>query len=313
MDSTVHTNSYKKAILILQSIQASIGLIGIVCNMLTFAIFIRRPLRTHSYAFYFCIMSWTDSIMLVHTFRHWIRTAFKIDVDLISPLFCRLIEYQPFLFGSVSFWLRILILFDRLIRVVYPAYFRIVKRKWFQFSSVFLVFTFSALIHSILPLNYRLKTIENSTNLICYLPLEIQGLNFLICLVNLAIISILTIAFNFKLLSYIHMSRKRLRNRLVLKSRQSFIKDRTFALSSIGISLTNFFLQTSFSTSGMIAFSLNLSHDLMQLVIVAGLTVTFFNFSSVFFINVFTNSIFYNSFLGLFSNRYRQSRNIFTF
>ena len=310
MDSTIHNNTYKKTIFILQSLQALIGLIGIIGNMLTFTIFLRKQLRTFSYAFYFCIMSWTDSIILIHIFRHWIRTAFNIDLDLISPIFCRLNEYQPYFFGSVSFWLRILILFDRLIRVVYPAYFRIVKRKWFQFSAVFLVFTYSALIHSILPLNYRLQKSENSTNLICYLPSEIQGLNFLICLANLAIITIFTGVFNFKLISYIKASRKRLRNKLVYKSGKLILKDRTFAFSSIGISLTSFFLQMTFSISSLIAFSLNLNRDLIQLVIVAGLTVTVCSNASVFFINIFTNSMFYNAFLGLFFNKYSQSRNI---
>ena len=310
MDSTVHNNSYKTTIIILQSIQSLIALVGIIGNMLTFATFLSKQLRTHSYAFYFCIMPWTDSIMLIHMFRHLSRTAFKIDVDLISPLFCQFNEYIPYLAGSVSIWLRILILFDRLIRVVYPAYFKILRQRWFQFSGVFLIFILSALIHSILPLNYRLQTIENSTNLICYVPSEIQGLNFLICLGNLAIITIFTGVFNFKLISFIKVSRKRLRNNVVYKPRQLHLKDRTFALSSIGISLTSFFLQMTFSISSLIAFSLNLSHDLMQLALVASLTVSISSFSCVFFINIFTNSMFYKAFLGLFSNNYSQSRNI---
>ena len=310
MDNTVHNNSYKEAIIILQSIQASIGVIGIIGNMLTFMIFLQRPLRTHSYAFYFWIMSWTDSIMLVHSFRHWLRIVLNIDVDLISPFFCRFNEYQPYLFGSMCVWLRMLIIFDRLIRVVYPAYFRIVRRKWFQFIAVFLVFIFSALISIILPLNYRLQTTQNSTNLICYLPPDIQGLNFIICFVNLTINGILIAVFNLKLLSYIYSSRKRLRNKLVYKSGKLVLKDRTFAISSIGISLTSFFLQISFSTSAFVAFSLNLNRDLMQLVFVSSLTLTICNYAYVFFINILTNSIFYKTFLGLFSNRYSQLRKV---
>ena len=312
MDSTVHNNIYKRAILILQSIQASIGLIGIIGNMLTFIIFLRRPLKTHSYAFYFWIMSWTDNIVLLQMFRHLARTAFNIDIDLISPFFCKFIEYIPYVLGSICFWMRILILFDRLIRVVYPAYFRIVRRKRFQFSALFIIFTYSALIHSIIPLNYHFEneTTDNKTNLICYIPLEIQGLNFFICLANLAIITILTVLFNFKLICYIYMSRKRLRNRVVFKSSKLSRKDRTFALSSIGISLTSFFLQITFSISAFIAFLLNLNRDLMQLVIVASLTVTICNNASVFIINIFTNSIFYNSFLGLFTNRNSQPRKV---
>ena len=305
MDSSVHYNSYKNAILILQTIQASIGVIGIIGNMLTFMIFLRRPLRTHSYAIYFWIMSWADSFELLHMLRHWVRTAFNIDVDLISPWFCRINEYQPYLVGSMCIWLRVLILFDRLIRVVYPAYFRIVRRKWFQFSALFIIFTFSALVHIIMPFNYRIQTIGNSTNLICVLPPDIQGLNFLICLANQGINGILTGIFNYKLISFIYFSRKRLRNKLVYKSRQLFIKDRTFALSSIGMSLTSFVLQAAFSTSALVSFSLNLNQDLMQLVVIAGLTVTIFSYSSVFFISILTNSIFYKAFLGLFSNKYR--------
>ena len=157
MDGSIHNSSYKKTVFLFQSLHALIGLAGIIGNMLTFTIFLRMPLKSHSYAFYFWLISWTDSIILLHMFRRWTRTVFDIDVDLINTFFCRFNEYVPYLFGSISFWLRILIVFDRLNRVVYQDNFRMLRQKWFQFSAVYIIFTLSALIHSILPLNYRLQ------------------------------------------------------------------------------------------------------------------------------------------------------------
>ena len=298
-------NNYKTTIFVLQSLQASIGMIGIIGNTLTFMIFLRRPLRTHSYAIYFWIMSWTDSIILAHTFRHWLRIVHNIDVDLLSPYFCQFNEYQPYLAGSISQWLRVLILFDRFIRVVYPAYFRVVRRRWFQFSALFIIFILSALLHSILPLNYRLQMTENSTNLICYAPVNIIGINFILLLFNLFICTLIAGLLNFKLISHIYLSRKRLRMVNISKSVFVRLRDRSFALSSIGISLVNFFCQITFATASLVVFNLQMNPDLMQLVLTASLTVTICAYGSLFFVSILTNSIYQKQFLGFFSSHFR--------
>ena len=127
-----YLNQYEKITFVLQNIQVIIGLIGILSNTISYVIFMRKPLKNHSYSFYFRVMSWTDSFILLHTFRHWLRIVLDFDIDLLGQFFCRFNEFQPFLGAATTVWLRNLILFDRIIRVVYPEHFSIIRRKWFQ-------------------------------------------------------------------------------------------------------------------------------------------------------------------------------------
>lgn len=296
-------NTYQKTTVILINLQALIGLIGIVGNMLTFCVFLRKPLRKHSYSFYFRIMSWTDTFIIVVTFRHWLRIVLNVDLDLLGPLFCRLNEYQPYLVASTTIWLRNLILFDRVIRVVYPAHFAVIRRKRFQITAVSIIFVSSALLHILIPLNYRLETriepSDNLTHLVCYLPPNVLRTNFMLVMVNVSICAICTFIFDFKLISYIFYSRKKLHKKVYNNQHPAIIKDRKFALSSVFISLTNFFFQLIFAASMLTALTLRLNPDQVQLVFIFSLMATSFNFSSVFFVNMSINSIFYNEFFRL--------------
>ena len=300
-----YLNKHEQITFIFQNIQALIAIIGIIGNMLAFAVFLRKPLRNHSYAFYFQILAWTDSFVLIHAFRHWLRIVADYDVDLLGEFFCRFNEFQPFFASSTSFWIRLLIIFDRLIRVVYPEYFRIIRRKWFLFTAVLILFLYNGILHLILPFNYRLVTIEqsdNSTRLICFLPMEIHQINYIISLINITICASCTIVLDYKLISYIFYSRKNLRNKLY-KPHSSVIKDRKFAKSSICISLMNVCCQLIFVTSTLIALSLNLNRDQIELVFTASVTIAIFNSSSVLFLNMFMNSIFFKEFQRLFGCR----------
>lgn len=297
-------NAYQKTTIALQSIQALIGIIGIICNMLTFAVFLRKPLIKCSYAFYFRLICWADSIVLLHTFRHWLRVVLDVNIDLFGPLFCRFNEFQPYLLGSITLWLRILVLFDRFIRIIYPNHFRIIKAKSFQFIAVSVIFVYSALYHSIVPVYMRFEYVnsqENTVNkstLACYLPPEILSLNFKLVLSNLALSILLTTLLDIKLILHIYSSRRRLQNRLY-KPHSSIVKDRTFAISSMGVSLGNYLCLLTYSTSVMVAVNSKLDIDQLQAVFTGSLTVTICSNASVFFVNIIMNSIFYNEFLFL--------------
>ena len=305
-----YLNKHEQITFIFQNIQAFIAIIGIIGNMLAFAVFLRKPLRNHSYAFYFRVLAWTDSFVLIHAFRHWLRIVADFDVDLLGEFFCRFNEFQPFFASSTSFWIRLLIIFDRLIRVVYPEYFRIIRRKWFLFTAVLILFLYNAILHLILPLNYRLETIEqsdNSTRLVCYLPMEIQRINFTISFLNILISAMFTCILNYKLISSIFYSRKNIRNKL--QRQHSFmIKDRNFAISSIVLTLFCVFCEFIFGTSTLVALNLNLNPTQIELVFTVSVTIALVNLSSVFFINMFMNSIFYKEFFALFRNDSKSNR-----
>ena len=300
-------NNYQKFTFIFQNLQILIGIIGIFGNTLSFIVFLRKPFIKHSYAFYFRILAVIDSLLLIHIFRHWSRIVLKVDIDLFGPNFCRFDDYSAYIVGSMSIWLKVLILFDRLVRVNYPNHYKIIKSNGFHISSIAIIFIYCALIHLIVPINIRIGSVKRSNDsiMMCYLPHEILGANFMIVIANLFISSFLTAVLNYKLISFIYTSRKRLRHKLH-KQRLSAVKDRKFAISSIAISLVSFFCQLAFGISTLIAVNMKLSSDQIQAVFIGSLTLTLCSNASVFFVNLFMNSIFYGEFLNLLGIRKAQ-------
>ena len=298
-------NTYEKITFVAQNIQLIVGIVGIASNSIAFAIFRRKSLRKHSFAFYFRLLCLTDNLVLVHTLRHWIRLVHNVNIDIFGPLICRFIDYQPYVVGSMSLWLRVLILVDRLIRVNYPKHFKIMRSKSFQLTAVFVILIFSSSLHLILPINTRLEIVEVSTNsstkLICYLPPEILKRNLTLVLCNLGLSIVIAIFMDIKLISFIYSSRNKMNHR-PYRPHKSVIKDRKFAISSIGVSFTFFFCILTFGFSTLVAANFNLNRDYFQAVFTSSLTFTLLSNSSVLFVNLFLNSIFYDefrSFIGL--------------
>lgn len=301
-DNNNNSNIYQRLTIILENVQLILASVGIIGNILQFAVFLRKPLKPHSYAFYYRIMSLTDAIVLVNLFRHWARIVFNVNVDLIGPLFCQFNEYVSCLVSSTSLWLRLMILLDRLIRVIYPAYFRILRRKWFQLISVLVIIIFSTLLHIVLPFNQRLETLESSnssTYLNCYLAPHAIGINVIATVANVGICGFIMFIFDLRLFSFIYKSRSRLRNGGLYKPHSSVIKDRKFAISSVGLGLNNFICVLIFTGCLFMAILLHLNPDQIQFFVSISLTAVAINCSSAFFVNLFINSIFYSEFLAL--------------
>ena len=302
MNRFENLNSYQKYTFVLQNFQVIIASIGIIGNTLAFAVFLRKPLRNHSYSFYYRIMAWVDNLILLHSFRHWIRVVFNVNFELLGPLFCRFSEYQPYFAGEIIIWLRLLVLFDRLVRINYPNYYRIMKRKVFQKSAISIIIIYSSSLHLILPIHTRLEIVElsnSSTKLTCYLPLEIFNLNLQIALCNLGISILIATFLDIKLISYIYSSRKKMQNGHY-RPHKSVIKDRKFAISSIGVSFTYFLCIFTFGFAAFIAANFNLNHFQIEAMFTTAVTFTIVANGSVFFVNVFLNSIFYDEFCALF-------------
>lgn len=292
-------NNYQKVTFIAQNIQLIISISGIMGNSVAFTVFLRKPLRSQSYACYFRLMCFADSIILAHSFRHWFRIVLGVDTDLMSPLFCRLGEFQPFTASTIAIWLRLVILFDRLIHISYPNYFWMVKDKRFQLIAISIIIGYSVLLNLTLPLNYSLQvdknSNKNSTTQICHLPAEIRELHLELFSSDVAITIVIATILDLKLISNIYSSSKQEKNELY-RPHSSIVKDRKFAISSIGISLANFVCLFTFGILILASVKFNLNVDQMQTLFTCVITVTLCSNASTFFISLFMNSVFYREF-----------------
>ena len=107
--------------------QASIGLIGIISNILAICVFERKELKKRSYSIYWKLKALFENIILLHAFRNWVKIFLNIDFTIISSIFCRLNEYISYVAIGVSLWLEFIITLDRFFTIVYPTRFIFIK------------------------------------------------------------------------------------------------------------------------------------------------------------------------------------------
>lgn len=293
-------NLYQKIIYVFVNIQAIIGVIGIVGNILAFCVFYRKPLRKLTYSFYWRVIAFTDSLKLTHTFRHWANFVYGFNIDLQSSFFCRINEYQPYVFGTISEWLLILISLDRLIVIAYPNQIHILQKRWFQKLLVLIVVIYSLLIHIDLPLNYRLVETVNSTNtseitFSCRLPIGIQQRFSYIIFINIILANVLiNNVLNLKLILFIKSSRLKTNQNVIL--RRSTIRDRKFAISSIVLNIASILVKIPFVVGRLASKYYHVNEEINQMIFMVTITILIIDNCDLFFVNMFVNSIFYQEF-----------------
>lgn len=292
-------NVYEKINFICQYVQSIIGLVGIVGNILAICVLQRKSLKKYSYSFYWRILACSDIIVLIHTFRHWLKFILDFDIDLLSPVLCRFNEYQPYVAGYISLWLLTVISIDRLVTIVYPNRFGFIKRRPFQIAVIAIILVYSLFINILLPLNSRLVKVEfgnYTTKSVCHQPIEVLKLNSLIFLVNIIIVNIfINIIIDIRIICFLFMSRK---SHIQRRSR-SYIKDQKFTYNVIVLNINSVILKLLVVLAVCLPAYLNLDSEKSQLVFTIFISISIIDHSDLFFINILVNSIFYKEFINM--------------
>ena len=153
---------------ILVNIQAVLGLLGIAGNVLTICVFSRPSLKNYSYSFYWRIMAFSDIILLIEAFKNWSYFVFDISGSysmLIHIYYCIFGDFLTYWTGYVTVWLHTIISIDRLLIIAYPNRLLIFRKRWFQLTLVLILVIYSGLLNLRMPLNYRLETVNSTSNI----------------------------------------------------------------------------------------------------------------------------------------------------
>ena len=96
--------------------------IGTIGNLLSFAVLVRKSMRSRSVYFYLMLLSWADTIVLyISAFRTWFRTLFGFELLIHhSAVTCKGYWFMMGLSQHMSAWLIVLLTLDRFIAVTYP-------------------------------------------------------------------------------------------------------------------------------------------------------------------------------------------------
>lgn len=296
---------YEKINFFLQIVQALISLIGIVGNLLAICVFSRKRLNKCSYSCYFRVLACLDIILLTHGFKRFVANIFDVDIEHISPLLCAFNEYQPYVAGLASTWMHTVILIDRLFFIQYRNQLVIFRKRWFQALLVSIVIVYSLIVHSILPLNFKLVDVlkpsgQNSllVTKACQLPDDVIKVNSGIVFANIALNVLINSVLQLKLISFILRSRRRTRH-WAHHSRLLTDRDHKFIVSIVALNLISFVSRIPFAIGVFLWPYLNMSPDQIQMMFTISVMFSFCNSGTLFFVNILVNSVFYKEFTSM--------------
>ena len=301
-------NIHRKVSFLFINLQALLGLLGIIGNVLTFCVFSRKTLKSQPYAFYWKILSFSDTMVLLDTLKNWLNFVVGFNIQNLSHFFCKLFQYQPYVFGYISLWTLVLISIDRLVAIRHPTRYKLFKKRWFQTTLIAIVIVYSFLINIEIPLKYKLEynlnettTLNRSNSGVCYLPAEVQyksSFSYSILvntfLVNIVINNIL----HARLVLTIRESRTRSRRR---SRSDSVNRDRVFTISSIAMNVSSCLYKVPFAFGIYVSNYYVHNQDQYQMIIFMTSTLAIVDFADLFFINVLFNKVFKREFLKMIS------------
>lgn len=289
MSNSSYVNYHERGNLMSKNIQALIGLIGIILNITAICVFERKQLKKCSYSVYWKAIACFDSFVLLHTFRHWARHFLDADIDLISSLFCRFNEYQPYVAGTISLWFETVITLDRYFTIVHSNRFASTKKRPFQIAVISLIIAYSLLVCMSYPLNYRLYRVDDVWK--CQAPIDSLKLQSIINIANVLIVNlVINPILDLKIISHIVRTRPNVRN-----VRFKAI-DRKFTFSAILLNVNSLVLKLTFVIGHLFSIYLNLDYETVFSVC---FSTAIIEKADVFIINVLVNSIFRQEFLSM--------------
>lgn len=97
--------------------------IGIIGNVLSFAVWSRKRMCVSSSSVYFRFLAVIDTcVLLIAPLRELILYASNLDIQEINDLSCRLHNWLAFSVTSLSAWIMSAMSIDRLVSVKYPLW-----------------------------------------------------------------------------------------------------------------------------------------------------------------------------------------------
>lgn len=286
---------------VLQYSMVVISTVGIILNILTYLVFQRKRFKKTSFSFYFKALIISDILMLVFNYRVFLNILYKISLDNMNQFLCKFLEYTGYIIGSVNVWIVSLILFDRLVSIVFLQRLSFIKTRMFHFGSVLAVITVSALIYIPMPyfrefLAPNQESNQSNNSLICWYPGDsslitywLDMANMLLgCLLSNNILAIIT-------MFHIYRSRKRCQ-----RLDKSVAKDIKFAINTIVLNIVIFLLQTPVSIILIIVEYLK-DELIVEILFSFGVLLIAIKCSTALLVNLTSNSIFYSEFLKIFA------------
>ena len=213
---------------------------GLVGNSFGFAVLMRKKLKNigpcNTYKYLFA----SDMIYLLQLLINYLANGYSIDLQVMSGLACKLINYFNFTFSGNSPWLLVYISVEKFISIIYPTRRFFIRKKKTQLVYFIILLTINFVYY--IPISFFFDIISynqsNVSSLVCtYNSLSSQDIATYLSLLNRTVIPFsLMMLFSILLIYSIFKSRNRVLSTMVESRRLK--RDIRFAFSSFFLNVT---------------------------------------------------------------------------
>ena len=283
-------------------IEVAVITIGLVGNLLTTIVFLRKTFRNNSISTYCTALAIADSLSIVQLINSVFYFQYNAYLMDLNDVFCKISSYVTVLVSAIPPFIMVAFSIDKILSMRTKT-IDIIKKKWFQWSVVAGIVLFHVGLYMYHPI--FVKRLEYFNVYFCdissigFVEIHIILLIFETCLIPFVILmvtSILTIRLLLKSRNSIE------RNGKLTIERKS--RDRKYAISSVTLNIIFIVLKLPLAMFFFLYSFLNYYDDYFYNI---ANFLFYLNTSLGFIIHILTNSLFRREFLALFRSVKSQS------
>ena len=284
----------------------AMNFLAIIGSVFTYVIFFKKVFRKNTIGFYCRSLAFCD-LFIIYNLIVGIAQIVMNNFTLVenNNWLCRTISYISPVFSSMSGWILVAFSLDQLINVSMTKRFAFFKKRWFQYSVLFGLFTFHCLFYVPNFLYSESKNIKINVNVnytICgnkslVLPIALLVESSILPLITLLMLTSLIVRYLTKSRNKtfnVEMSNFSFSSNHIMQQKRA--KDMKFAFNLVILNVMHIFLTSPAIIVSAIQFT-----NLEVYLIVYVISHFFFslNFALHFWIHFCVNSVFRKEFLTL--------------
>ena len=289
--------------LVVEAVLLSIGMIG---NVLSIVIFLRKTFRNNSISTYCIALSLSEILAFTQLISDIYFLAYNVFLADQSDSLCKFFYTVPTFLGGIQPWIMVAFAVDKLLCMRVNS-MSILKKKWFQWSVVAAIVLFHMALYIYIPILIKRLEIFPGYFLCDLSTIGLFDIHVIISLLEsgfipfiaMIITSIITIRMLIKSRNAV------MKNGQVSKERKS--RDTKYAVSSLSINILFILLKLP----SFIFFIMNVFFSYFDMYLYKLSVLSFYlNSSLSFFIHLVTNSLFRRELLILFRLAKRDNENL---
>jgi hypothetical protein len=289
----------------------SIVIIGVLGNIIAFAVCSRSNLKSTVFSVYFRFIIVIDTLtLLLNTLlQKFMSGEYNLKFYNISNDYCRLLKIIAWVLTVPSGWILVVISLDRYLSIAFPTRFRIRKKRLFQISVCIILVVKDFIYYGQIYFSFIQTTYsyDQSTNQSITASSKCQFVSYdalyWMDVFNSTIIpGSLMLICTLMILKCLFDSKKNLTNHNNTIPNRSIMSKRQqkLALTALSVNLFFFILNIPIITYNLYEYYVYIEPNQNNMIYSLIYLVYYLHYGSSFFINVTINSIFRQEFLALF-------------